>query len=72
MSGMVGGASSTSIYVRARWILGLVQSRYIIVAHDGDQLRRKAATGLDVTKNDFASLPPRFNNQNGSILAVAE
>ena len=72
LSGMVGGASPISIYLRAGWSLGPVQSRYILEAHGGDQLCGRAATGLDITNNDFASLPPHFNNQNGTILTVAE
>jgi len=72
LSGMVGGASPISIYLRAGWSLGPVQSRYILEAHGGDQLCGRAASGLDITNNEFASLPPHFNNQNGTILTIAE
>ena len=73
LSGMVGGASPISIYLRAGWSLGPVQSRYILEAQGGDQLCGRAATGLDITTPEFASLPPHFNNQNGAIvLTVAE
>jgi len=72
LSGMVGGASPISIYLRAGWSLGPVQSRYILEAHGGDQLCGRAASGLDITNNEFATLPPHFNNQNGPILSIAE
>ena len=69
---MVGGASPISIYLRAGWSLGPVQSRYILEAQGGDQLCGRAASGLNITNVEFSSLPPHFNTQNGSILAVDE
>jgi hypothetical protein len=61
LSGMVGGASPIAIYLRAGWSLGPVQSRYILEAQGGDQVCGRAATGLNITSNEFASLPPHFN-----------
>ena len=71
LSGMVGGASPIAIYLRAGWSLGPVQSRYILEAQGGDQICGRAATGLDITTTDFASLPPHFN-PNTNILSVEE
>ena len=68
LSGMVGGASPIFIYLRAGWSLGPVQSRYILEAQGGDQLCGRAASGLDITTNEFASLPPHFNTHNGLII----
>ena len=72
LSGMVGGASPISIYLRAGWSLGPVQSRYILEAQGGDQLCGRAASGLNITNNEFSSLPPHFDTRNGSILTVNE
>jgi hypothetical protein len=73
LSGMVGGASPISIYLRAGWSLGPVQSRYILEGQGGDQLCGRAASGLDITTNEFASLPPHFNTQNGlNVLSLEE
>ena len=69
---MVGGASLISIYLRAGWSLGPVQSRYILEAQGGDQLCGRAASGLNITNNEFSSLPPHFDTRNGSILTVNE
>jgi hypothetical protein len=68
LCGMVGGASPIAIYLRAGWSLGPVQSRYILECSGGDQLCGRAATGLDITTNEFASLPPHFD----SVYIVSE
>jgi hypothetical protein len=55
-----GGPSVISVYLRAGWSLGPVQSRYILEGEGGDQLCGRAASGLPVTDVTFASLPPHF------------
>ena len=60
LSGTPGGASAISIYLRAGWSLGSVQSHYILEGEGGDQLCGRAATGLPLTDVSFANLPPHF------------
>jgi hypothetical protein len=67
-----GGPSSTSIYLRAGWSLGPVQSRYILEGGGGDQLCGRAATGLPLTEASFADLPPHFDVSNGPVMSLAE
>jgi hypothetical protein len=55
-----GGPTVISVYLRAGWSLGPVQSRYILEGEGGDQLCGRAATGLPVTDAIFSSLPPHF------------
>ena len=72
LCGLIGGPSAISIYLRAGWSLGPVQSRYILEAAGGDNLCGRAATGLSITDLEFASLPPHFDLTNGDILTMAE
>lgn len=60
LSGTPGGPTAISIYLRAGWSLGPVQSRYILEGEGGDQVCGRAATGLPVTDVSFANLPPHF------------
>ena len=55
-----GGPTTISIYLRAGWSLGPVQSRYTLEGEGGDQVCGRAATGLPVTDVSFANLPPHF------------
>lgn len=74
LSGIPGGPSPVSIYLRAGWSLGAVQKRYIMEGQGGDQLCGRAATGLSLTSPDFAQLPPHFDISagNGPILSEQE
>ena len=74
LNSMIGSASQIQIYLRAGWSLGPVQSRNILEGQCSDQLcSSRAATGIDITTNEFASLPPHFNTQNGSgVLSLDE
>ena len=60
LSGTPGGPTAISIYLRAGWSLGPVQSRYILEGEGGDQLCGRAASGLPLTDVSFANLPPYF------------
>jgi hypothetical protein len=60
LSGTPGGPTAISIYLRAGWSLGPVQSRYILEGEGGDQVCGRAATGLPLTDVSFANLPPHF------------
>lgn len=60
LSGTPGGPTAISIYLRAGWSLGPVQSRYIMEGEGSDQLCGRAAAGLPVTEVAFANLPPHF------------
>ena len=71
LSGMVGGPSPVNIYLRAGWSLGN-QKRYILSGGGGDELCGRAATGLNINLEEFASLPPHFNLDDGPILSEAE
>ena len=46
LSGSPGSPTAIAIYLRARWSLGPVQSRYILEGEGGDQVCGRAATGL--------------------------
>ncbi|KAF0712005.1 hypothetical protein AaE_012159, partial [Aphanomyces astaci] len=56
-----GGPHAVSIWLRAGWSLGNVQSRYIFQGAGGDQFAGRAASGLSVNDVSFASLPPHFH-----------
>ncbi len=56
-----GGPGAISIWLRAGWSLGPVQSRYIFQGAGGDQFAGRAATMLDINDVDFAILPPHFD-----------
>lgn len=60
LSGTPGGPTAISIYLRAGWSLGPVQSRYILEGEGGDQVCGRAATGLPLTDVVFANLPAHF------------
>ena len=60
LSGTPEGPTSISIYLRAGWSLGPVQSRYILEGEGGDQVCGRATTGLPLTDVSFANLPARF------------
>jgi hypothetical protein len=72
LSSYPGGPSAISIWLRAGWSLGAVQSRYIFEGAGGDQFVGRAATGLDINCIDFAILPPHFNNRDGQVLTTSE
>lgn len=60
LSGTPGGPTAISIYLRAGWSLGPVQSRYILEGEGGDQVCGRAASGLPLTDVSFANLPHIF------------
>lgn len=70
LSGTPGGPTAISIYLRAGWSLGPVQSRYILEGEGGDQLCGRAASGLPLTDVSFANLPPHFISSD--ILTTVE
>lgn len=72
LSGMPGGPSPISIYLRAGWSLGPVQARYILGGGGGDQLCGRAATGTSLNDAAFADLPPHFDLSKGAVLTTAE
>ena len=72
LSNMPGGPSAVSVFLRAGWSLGAVQSRYIFEGSGGDQYCGRAAAGLSINDPDFAILPPHFDQTDGSVLSVAE
>jgi hypothetical protein len=72
LSNMPGGPSAISIWLRAGWSLGAVQSRYIYEGAGGDQFVGRAATGLDLNSQEFAVLPPHFNINDDTLLSVQE
>ncbi len=49
-----------SAYLRAKWSLGAVQSRYVFEGEGGDQFCGRTATGLPIHSVEFAVLPPHF------------
>ena len=72
LSGIPGGPTAISIYLRAGWSLGNVQNRYILDGGGGDQLCGRAATGLDINDVSFASLPPHFDQATLSLFTTEE
>jgi len=72
LSGMPGGPSPVSIYLRAGWSLGPVQARYILGGGGGDQLCGRAATGISLNDPAFADLPPHFDLSKGAVLTTQE
>lgn len=69
LSGTPGGATAISIYLRAGWSLGPVQSRYILEGEGGDQVCGRAASGLPLTDVSFANLPPHFLQSDRECLS---
>ncbi|KAH9186568.1 hypothetical protein AeNC1_011456 [Aphanomyces euteiches] len=57
-----GGPSPISVWLRAGWSLGNVQSGYIFEETGGDQFIGRCATGLNLNDISFASLPPHFSD----------
>ena len=72
LSGTPGGATAISIYLRAGWSLGPVQSRYILEGEGGDQVCGRAASGLPLTDVSFANLPPHFLLSEEECLSSAQ
>jgi hypothetical protein len=72
LSSNPGGPSAISIYLRAGWSLGPVQSRYIFGSEGSDQFVGRAATGLNVNDTTFGVLPPHFNEVDGPVLDLEE
>jgi hypothetical protein len=72
LSGTHGGPTAISIYLRAGWSLGPVQSRYILEGEGGDQVCGRAASGLPLTDVSFANLPPHFLRSDEDFLSTAE
>ncbi len=71
ISGMPGGPSPISIYLRAGWSLGKVVCRYILDGLGGDNLCGRAATGLSLVSVDFSMLPPHFD-QSSPIMSLED
>jgi hypothetical protein len=69
LSGTPGGPT---IYLRAGWSLGPVQSRYILEGEGSDQLCGRAACGLPLTDVSFANLPPHFLQTDEEYLTSEE
>jgi len=67
-----GGPAAHSIWLRAGWSLGRVQSRYIFQGDGGDQYVGRAATGLPNNSIEFAQLPPHFGEDIKNILTSSE
>lgn len=72
VSSSPGGPSAISVYLRAGWSLGNVQSRYIFDGQGGDHFVGRAATGLSINDTEFAVLPAHFNERNEPILSREE
>ena len=72
LSGTPGGPTAISIYLRAGWSLGPVQSRYILEGEGGDQVCGRAASGLPLTDVSFANLPPHFLHSYEDCLSSEE
>jgi hypothetical protein len=72
LSSSPGGPNAITIWLRAGWSIGAVQSRYLFQGPGGDQFAGRAATGLDVNDFAFSALPPHFNEVNGPVLTTAE
>jgi integrase len=72
LSGTPGGPTAISIYLRAGWSLGPVQSRYILEGEGGDQVCGRAACGLPLTDVTFANLPPHFLLNDEDYLSSEE
>ena len=72
LSGIPGGPTAISIYLRAGWSLGNVQNRYILDGGGGDQLCGRATTGLDINDVSFASLPPHFDQATLNLFTTEE
>jgi hypothetical protein len=72
LSGTPGGPTAISIYLRAGWSLGPVQSRYILEGEGGDQVCGRAACGLPLTDVSFADLPPHFLRSDEDCLTLAQ
>jgi hypothetical protein len=72
LSGTHGGPTAISIYLRAGWSLGPVQSPYILEGEGGDQVCGRAASGLPLTDVSFANLPPHFLRSDEDFLSTAE
>mmetsp|Transcript_16838 Transcript_16838/g.28163 ORF Transcript_16838/g.28163 Transcript_16838/m.28163 type:complete len:455 (-) Transcript_16838:169-1533(-) len=72
LSGIIDGPNPIAIYLRAGWSLGRVQSRYILECSGGDRLCGRAATGLCLTEQAFACLPPHFDMTKGDPLSRQE
>jgi hypothetical protein len=72
LRGTPGGPTAISIYLRADWSLGPVQSRYILEGEGGDQVCGRAASGLPLTDDSFANLPPHFLGSDEDFLSTAE
>ena len=72
LSGTPGGPTAISIYLRAGWSLGPVQSRYILEGEGGDQVCGRAASGLPLTDVSFANLPPHFLHSYEDCLSTEE
>ena len=72
LSGTPGGPTAISIYLRAGWSLGPVQSRYILEGEGGDQVCGRAASGLPLTDVSFANLPPHFLRNDEDCLSTGE
>ena len=72
MTGTPGGPTAISIYLRAGWSLGPVQSRYILEGEGGGQVCDRAASELPLTDISFANLPPHFLRNNEECLSKAD
>lgn len=60
LSGSPDGPNVVTIYLRAGWSLGPVQSRYLFTSKGGDQHVGRCACGLPPMDDNFATLPPHF------------
>ena len=63
------GPSPVSIFLRAGWSLGNVQSRYIFAGSGGDQFVGRTACGLPLSDRTFSLLPPHFERSTGPLMS---
>jgi hypothetical protein len=59
--GMIGGPTPVQVFLRAGWSLGNVKDRYLFSGEGGDQLSGRCVSGLPITDDAFATLPPHFS-----------
>jgi hypothetical protein len=60
---MVGGPNPVQVFLRAGWSLGNVQDRYLFAGDGGDQLTGRCVSGLGISDDGFAILPPHFSDE---------
>jgi hypothetical protein len=67
MSGTTGGPTISATSLRAGWSMPNVQDTYIRFAEAGDEFVGRTLSGLPLSSQDFALLPPHFVAQNEAV-----